>query len=136
MHLVPLAPEHHGAARVWLESRGRRCFEVDHLMSGNQLDIGELRESVRRSRDTIEGAWLRSAERHGWLAYSARDAIVALYWGSPHQIVRKLRESAQTPQLLQVDAQTNAIWVEFRANRIIWLGADDGSDIDGTEGDQ
>jgi hypothetical protein len=130
MHLEPLAPQHRGAARVWLESRGRRCFEVDHLENGSQLDIDELRASVRRSRDTIEGAWLLSSERRGWLAYSARDAMVSLYWGTPHQVVRRLPEPAQRPQLLQIDAQANAVWLEFKANRVIWLGADDGSDVD------
>jgi hypothetical protein len=62
--------------------------------------------------------------------------MVALYLGTPQQIVRRLPEPAQTPQLLQVDAQTNVIWLEFKANRIIWLGADDGSDVDGSEGGQ
>jgi hypothetical protein len=130
MHLEPLSPQNHGAARVWLERRGRRCFEVDHIEPGSKLDIGELRASVRRSRDAIEGAWLQSSERRGWLAYSARDAMVSLYWGTPHQVVRRLPEPGQRPQLLQIDAQANAIWLEFKANRVIWLGADDGSDID------
>jgi len=130
MHLEPLAPKHRGGARVWLKRRGRRCFELDHIEPGSKLDIGELRGSVRRSRDTIEGAWLQSSELRGWLAYSARDSMVSLYWGTPHQVVRRLPEPGQRPQLLQIDAQANAIRLELNANRIIWLGADDDSDVE------
>lgn len=65
MHLVPLAPERHGVARVWLEDSGIRCFHVDYLNTDRDLDIEALRASVQRSRDTIESAWLRSCEPEG-----------------------------------------------------------------------
>lgn len=128
MHIVPMAPEHRGAARVWLERGGHRAFEIDHIESGTGLDPDELRSSVLKARDTIEAAWLCSCESRGWLAYSPREATIALYFGTPHQLVRRLRESALVPDLIQPDASTNSIWLEVRANRLIWQGADDGSD--------
>lgn len=128
MHLVPMAPRHRGAARVWLEDRGLRSFQVDHVQSSNGLDIDALRESVSRVRDTIESAWLRSCERHGWLAYSHGDATVTIYFGTPGQFVRRLRESVCVPESIQLDVDTNSVCLEVRANRVIWRGADDGSD--------
>lgn len=128
MHLVPMAPEHRGVARVWLEQQGVRSFDVDYLRSGTDLDVDQLFESVSRTRDTIESAWLRSCARRGWLAYSPRKAWVTLYFGTPHQVVRRLRESCYVPEFLQLDAETNAACLEVRANRIIWHGADDASD--------
>ena len=136
LHVVPLAPEHLGAARVWLEAGGKRCFEIDHVENGSQLDMGELHAAVSRSRDVIESEWLRSCQLRGWLAYCARDSVIALYFGTPHQLVRRLPQPAQSPRLLQLDTQTNSIWLEFKANRVIWLGADDGSDVDGSDGGQ
>jgi hypothetical protein len=128
LHLVPLTPEHRGVARVWLEIRGVRCFEIDHAQNNPGIDLAELRESVRRTRDSIESAWLRSCERKGWLAYSPRDAMVALYFGTPHQFVRYLRDSTYAPEYLHLDVASNAVCLEMCANRLIWLGADDGSD--------
>jgi hypothetical protein len=128
MHLVPLEPEHRGAARVWLEDRGIRSFQVDYLTTDSDLDLDQLRESVRRTRDTIESAWLRSCDRRGWLAYSPRDVMVAIYFGTSNQLVRTLHESRCVPEYLQLDIETNSACLEVRANRLIWWGADDGSD--------
>lgn len=128
MHLVPMDPEHRGTARIWLEDRGVRCFKVDHAQPSAGLDIDELRESVHRTRDTIESAWLQSAERKGWLAYCAGDATIGMYFGTLYQFVRRLRDSPPSPELIQPDVSTNAIWLEVKANRVIWQGADDGSD--------
>jgi hypothetical protein len=130
MHLVPMAPEYRGTARVWLEDRGLRSFQVDHVQRGTALNISELRESVRRTRDSVESAWLRSCERRGWLACSHRDATVAMYFGTPHEFVRRLRESACVPEAMQLDVETNSACLEVRATRIIWRGADDGSDAE------
>jgi hypothetical protein len=128
MHLVPMVPKYRDAARVWLEDAGIRCFQVDHVNSGLNLDLDQLHESVSRTRDTIESAWLRSCERRGWLSYSARHAAIALYFGTPTQLVRKLNESSYAPEFLQLDVHTNAAGIEVRVNRLIWRGADDGSD--------
>jgi hypothetical protein len=127
MHLVPVDPKHVGTARVWLEDRGLRSFEVDYRITGSDLDLDELRESVRESRDRIESEWLRSCDRRGWLAYSSRDAMVAVYFGTSEQIVRTLRESTCVPEILRLDIEANSACLEIRANRIIWWGADDGS---------
>jgi hypothetical protein len=108
MHVVPLAPEHRGAVRVWLEDRGIRCFRVDYLKADSVLDMDALRESVRRTRDTIESAWLRSCARHRCLAYSPGNATITLYRGTGNQIVRRVRDSVQPPEALQLDVGTNA----------------------------
>lgn len=130
MNLVPMAPEHRGTARVWLERDGYRAFEVERLPPGTALDIDELRESVKRTRDSIESAWLVTCQRKRWLAYSPRDAVVALYMGTPNQVVRRLREACYVPESLQIDVATNAACLETRLNRLIWHGADDGSDAE------
>lgn len=130
MHLVPMDPEHHGVARIWLERAGYRAFEVDRLQPGTGLDIDELRESVKRTRDSVESAWLLTCQRKRWLAYSPRNVVVALYFGTPNQVVRRLRESCYVPESLQLDVATNAACLETRLNRLIWLGADDGSDAE------
>jgi hypothetical protein len=128
MNLVPMDPEHRGAARVWLERGGYRAFEVERVQPGTALDIDGLRESVKRTRDSIESAWLVTCQRKRWLAYSPRDAVVALYVGTPNQVVRRLHDSCYVPEFLQLDVATNAACLEARLNRLIWHGADDGSD--------
>jgi hypothetical protein len=127
MHLVPMDPQHYGTARVWLESGGYRAFEVDHHQSAD-LDLDELRASVSKTRDSIEGAWNRYIAKKGWLRYSPRS--LALYSGTPYQLVRRLRDSAYAPEILQLDVETNSAYLEVRANRLIWWGADDGSDAE------
>lgn len=134
MHLVPVDAAHHGAARVWLENRGTRCFQVDHCSRYTQTDLDELRESVSRTRDTIESGWLRSCDKKGWLAYSPQDAMVAIYFGTANQVVRRLRDSTYAPEFLQFDLDTNSACLEVRLNRLIWNGADDGSDAESTPG--
>ena len=128
MHLVPMAPEHLGAARVWLDYRGVRCFRVDRLADGAGLDLEELRESVCRTRDTIESAWLRTCELRGWLAYSGREMVIGIYVGTDNQLTRSLREVQYQPELVQLDVATNSACIGVRANRLIWHGADDGRD--------
>jgi hypothetical protein len=129
MSLVPMDPAHRGAARVWLESGGYRAFEVDHHQS-DDLDLDELRASVTKTRDSIEQAWLVHSAKKGWLRYSPRDAILVLYMGTPYRLVRRLRESAHVPESLQLGVTTNSACLELRANRLIWHGADDGSDAE------
>jgi len=130
LHLVPCDVEFQKTSRVWLEDLyGRRAFEIDqHPPSGSLLDLDQLRESVARSRDAIEAAWLRTCEAKGWLMYSPRDAMISLHSGTPHELVRRLKAIAFVPELLQIDTQTNAACLEARLNRIIWTGSDDGSD--------
>jgi hypothetical protein len=65
MRLVPVVPRHVGTARVWLEDRGTRSFQVDFRATYCDLDLAELHESVTRSRDSIESAWLGSCDRRG-----------------------------------------------------------------------
>jgi hypothetical protein len=129
MHLTPMDPEHRGAARVWLERDGYRAFEVDHHQSAD-LDMDALRASVSKTRDSIESAWILYIAKKGWLRYSPRNAILALHMGTPQQLVRRLRESAYVPEFLHLDVTTNSACLELRANRLIWQGADDGSDAD------
>jgi hypothetical protein len=129
MSLVPMDPEHHGAARVWLERGGYRAFEVDHQQS-NDLDLDELRASVSKTRDSIESAWILHIAKKGWLRYSPRNATLELYPGTPNQLVRRLQESKYAPEFLQLDVETNSACLEVRANRLIWWGADDGSDAE------
>lgn len=128
MHLVPVDPTHVGTARVWLEDRGTRSFQVDFRATYCDIDLDELRESAKKSRDRIESEWLRSCDRRGWLAYSPRDAMVAIYFGTAEQIVRRLHESRWEPECLKLDLEANSAKVAFRVNRLIWWGADDGSD--------
>lgn len=129
LHVVPFDLEHRGAARVWLEDgHGNRSFQVDR--EPLDLDLDALWASVSRTRDTIEAAWLRSCSRRGWLDYSPRKATISLYPGTPHEVRRSLKERAFTPEFLQVDASTNAACLEVRLNRLIWQGADDGSEAE------
>lgn len=128
MHLVPVDPRHVGTARVWLEDRGTRSFQVDFRATYCDIDLDELRESAKKSRDRIESAWLSSCDKKGWLAYSPRDAMIAIYFGTGEQIVRRLRESRWEPESLRLDPEANSANVGFRLNRLIWWGADDGSD--------
>jgi hypothetical protein len=129
MHLEPMSPEQRGMARIWLERRGYRCFEVDYLKSGTGLDLEELRMSVVKTRDTIEGTWLRTCALRGWLHYSPRNAAITLYANTPCQMTRRLRESVYVPEFLQLDADTNSVCLEVRANRVIWWDANDGAGV-------
>jgi hypothetical protein len=132
MHLVPVDPTHVGTARVWLEERGTRSFQVEFRATYCDLDLDELRASVIRARDAIESAWLRSCDLPGWLAYSPRDAMVAIYFSTSEQIVRRLHDSRWDPESLQLNVEENSACLEVRINRLIWWGADDGSDAHST----
>ncbi|MEO8179590.1 MAG: hypothetical protein ABI895_12225 [Deltaproteobacteria bacterium] len=129
MHLIPI--QYEGAGRVWLEDgKGNRSFEIDRVPTGTDLDLDSLRASVAQTRQIIEPAWLRSCEAKGWLKYSPVDATISLYPGTQHELVRPLNDTASMPELLQLDTQANTATLRITLNRLIWVGADDGSDAE------
>lgn len=130
LHLVPYDAEYRDTARVWLEDLfGRRAFEVDrHPPSGSRLNLDSLRESVARTRNTVEEAWLRKCSLLGWLDYFPYPATVLLYPGSKFEVRRELRETTIEPSELQVEPGINRVFGGFQLNRVMWTGRDDGSD--------
>jgi hypothetical protein len=130
LHLVPYDVEYRETARVWLEDLfGRRAFEIDrHPPSGSPVDLDGLRDSVTRTRDSIESAWLRKCSLLGWLDYFPDPATVLLYPGSRFGVRRELRETEVEPSELQVEPGVNIVYAGLQLNRVIWQGRDDGSD--------
>jgi hypothetical protein len=127
MHLVPLDDESRGHARVWLED-GTGCRSFLPEPGFSTVDFGALREWVSRTRGAIESSWLRTCQRKRWLHYSPSDETITVYQATPHEFRRHLRRAVLVSPFLQVDVSTNTARLKVPLGRIIWRGADDGSD--------
>jgi hypothetical protein len=131
MHLVPFDAEHQGATRVWLENgRGVRSFEVDGTSGDATLNLEALQASLSRSRNTVEAAWLRTCASKDWIEYKPDGATIILYGGTPNAIRRCVWGMPIYPREMQVEPAMNVVYFGVKLNRVIWLGADDGSDAE------
>lgn len=125
MHITPLSIA--CAGLIWLEDgHGHRAFDV--ARAGPSLDIDMLRASVSGARDGIESAWLRWCTKRDWINYSRLESSIYMYSGTSRQFARHLKEEALTPESLSCDLEGNRATFEARLNRLVWRGADDGSD--------
>jgi hypothetical protein len=116
---------------VWLENgQGVRSFRVDFRSLDATLNLEALRASLSRARNTVEAAWLRTCDSKGWLDYKPDGATITLYRGTSNEIRRCAWAMPIHPDEMQVETGINTVYFGVKLNRVIWLGADDGSDAE------
>jgi hypothetical protein len=88
MHLQTTDEEHRNEYKVWLETRGRPCFEPATSIPSKVLNA--IRTAVVRNRRTIEDRWVSLMIRKGWLRARLAGAQVILeaYPNTPTSFTR------------------------------------------------
>jgi hypothetical protein len=129
------------SVRVYLEDDiGNRAFEVVGKLTRRLAT--PLISWVAAHRDTIEDAWVRTRIAKGWLVMKAtgKTVVVTAYGGTEHEIRRTLDFAACPVWLDQEDVAIEGTTlilgsrlpqraqVRHALGRVIWTGADDGSD--------
>lgn len=141
MSLVVASGLRFRAVQVCLEDDiGNRAFEVVGKLS-RRLST-PLKSWVTQNRDLIEDAWVATMIAKGWLVMKAtgKTVVVSAYGGTGHEIRRTLdftgcpvwldRDDVaieDTTLILGVRSPQRA-QVRHALGRVIWTGADDGSD--------
>lgn len=141
MSLVVVGGLRFRAAQVYLEDDiGNRAFEIVGRLPKRILT--PVNAWVTSNRDLIEDAWLNVMLSKGWLTVAAtgKTVVVTAYGGTEHQIRRTLDFTGCPVWLDQEDVaivgttlvlgvrSPERAQVRRRFGRVIWTGADDGSD--------
>lgn len=87
-----------GMIKVWLESNGKRTFELAHG-SLSAKDLKTLKSRVEAVRDTLEALWIDFMLQHDWIraTLSGRILTVTAYPQSNTQITRTVDLSTRIP---------------------------------------
>jgi hypothetical protein len=102
MHIQTLdagAKEGPKAAKIWLESNGKRVFEVSQPGDLSAKDLKVLESRVTAARGVLEDNWAVFMIKHGWVSASVKGRILTVtgYPRSNHPIVRKVDLSEWLP---------------------------------------
>jgi hypothetical protein len=141
MSLVVASGLRFRSVRVYLEDDiGNRAFEIVGRLPKRILT--PLKAWVTSNRDAIEDAWLLVMIAKGWLTVAAngKTVVVSAYPGAATEIVRTL-DFTSCPCWVEGDDVTiegttlilgsrlpQRAQVRHALGRVIWTGADDGSD--------
>lgn len=140
MSLVVASGLRFRGVRVFLEDDlGNRALEVEGRLSPKTATA--LKSWVTGHREIIEEAWLNVMVTEGWLTVAAtgKTVVVTAYGGTEHEIRRTLDFTGCPVWLDQEDVaivgtlilgvrSPERAQVRHALGRVIWTGADDGSD--------
>lgn len=139
MHVEPMTPLYRGRCRVWLEDRGTRAFlPVGETVPG----LDDLRRWITDHRLAIEKAWLAGMTTKGWLRIDPQGAGVGVvaYPGEANEIRRWVSflgcpgwledddVAVEGHELVVGGGDSPREQIRMLLPRVIWEGADDGSD--------